>query len=216
MGLLHRLVFRHCVTQYYFNLYSLILTQCRYYNLTQSRSFDCNLYVSRSTTTTNTKETSPTGFSQPVGRTIVGKEVANSVNSDIGKTFKTMNIGKAIDPHDKPGRMDISTSLKTQQEVSEQVKWWINLRSKWRLETVELREQEAQLGFHRLRTLYLDAVETNTDEAERDGLDIHKLYIGKIKKRCGFGTAEQDQRITSSIKNKFVGVRDENIHCGGP
>lgn len=45
------------------------------------------------------------------------KEVANKINGEVGKKVKKMKLGKATGPDNKPGRMDMSASLKVQQEV---------------------------------------------------------------------------------------------------
>lgn len=46
------------------------------------------------------------------------KEEANSIKNEVEKTLKKMTIGKAIGSDYIPTRMDMSTSLKVQQEVS--------------------------------------------------------------------------------------------------
>lgn len=48
---------------------------------------------------------------------VVDKEVANSRNGEVRNTLKKMKLGKAVGPDYKPGRMDVSRSLKGQQEV---------------------------------------------------------------------------------------------------
>lgn len=47
---------------------------------------------------------------------VVDKEV-NSRNGEVRNTLKKMKLGKAVGPDNKPGRMDVSRSLKGQQEV---------------------------------------------------------------------------------------------------
>lgn len=48
---------------------------------------------------------------------VVDKEAANSSKSEVRRTLKEMKLGKAVGPGNKSGSMDMSRSLKEQQEV---------------------------------------------------------------------------------------------------